>query len=63
MTDLSISLRQGGPSRQGFRHAFTSEVTKLRSLRSTTWAMKFASGILPRLKPAIGLIDLSRVSP
>jgi ABC-2 type transport system permease protein len=39
MTDLSISLRSGGPSRQGFRHAFRSEVTKLRSLRSTTWAI------------------------
>jgi ABC-2 type transport system permease protein len=39
MTDLSISLRRGGPSRQGFRQAFRSEVTKVRSLRSTTWAL------------------------
>ncbi len=39
MTSLTYTLNTGTPSRQRFGHAFRSEVTKLRSLRSTTWVL------------------------
>jgi hypothetical protein len=39
MTDLTYSLTTGFPSRQRLRHVMRAEVTKLRSLRSTTWVL------------------------